>query len=118
MAPAERDIRIVTLVNPFYAAAIPTFKPNIDVSNKSSFVLEGHRSLQSAVLMRHLQRVLDAMPSAPAPKPESAVASSKLQKSNVVSVAVSPGLSRADTVAAMLSADKESPRYSVLGLIL
>lgn len=119
VAPAERDIRIMTLINPFYAAAVPTFRPNNDVSTKSIFVLEGHRALSSVVLMRHLQRVLDSLPSAPAPNPNTSVApNSKLQKSNIVAVSVSPGFSRTDTVASLVRADPSSQNFSVYGFLL
>lgn len=113
VAPPERDIRIITVVNPFYAAAIPTFTTltsSTDTGAKtngppkrSTFQLEGTRALRTAVLTRHLQRVLDALPAAPAVDPEavSAVSPSK-QRSNIVAVCVSPGMSRTEVAAPLL----------------
>ncbi|TDL22923.1 hypothetical protein BD410DRAFT_787735 [Rickenella mellea] len=121
VAPPERDIRIISLINPFYAAAIPTFSPSSSPTVQSVFLREGYRSLKTAIFARHLQRVLDALPSAPAPNPDSnspPLAGSKEQKSNIVAVSVSPGFSRADTIASMLRANRSSPDFSFIGVIL
>ena len=128
VAPPERDIRIVNVVNPFYAAAasIP-FLPSFSTSSpstssvtpptdfklkpKSIFVQEGIRSLRTIIFTRHLQRILDALPSAAqVPKTQEGsravpVVNSKLQKSNIVAISVSPGIGRVDTVSRFLSAD-------------
>ncbi|EJU01844.1 hypothetical protein DACRYDRAFT_66798 [Dacryopinax primogenitus] len=76
-----RDIRIVNVVNPFYAAAFPgfpgvLFPPSGEGEGKgkaregkgkgedrkiSSFQKEGIRSLRSIIWSVHLQRVLDAL---------------------------------------------------------
>jgi hypothetical protein len=123
VAPPERDIRIVNVVNPFYAAAasIP-FQPFFSISTpptsspakpkpKPIFLQEGIRSLRTIIFTRLLQRILDALPSAAqVPKtPEGSravpVVSSKLQKSNIVAVSVSPGIGRVDTVSRILNAD-------------
>ncbi|KAI3610473.1 hypothetical protein WG66_006932 [Moniliophthora roreri] len=130
-APAERDIRIINVVNRFYAAAaagvpdpasfysnlFPTFVETSDdtavgskakgKASSSLFLQEGIRSLRTIILIRHLQRILDALPSAQVPKAQSGsssvpVASTKSQKSNIVAVTVSPGISRADTAGRML----------------
>jgi hypothetical protein len=124
VAPVERDIRIINIINPFYAAAVPTFSPSdsfdtLSSSSKSSFLLpEGTRALRTAIFTRHLQRILDALPSAgQVPKTDTAsapssggagaipVISPKTQKSNIVAISVCPGISRSDTVAPMLGAD-------------
>src|ERR1700722_1208569 len=67
VAPPERDIRIVNVINPFYAAAVHGFWPANDSNTPkrpvSLFVTEGTRSLRMAIFIRHLQRVLDALPS-------------------------------------------------------
>ena len=135
VAPIERDIRIISVVNPFYAAAAPAFNPWLSsvtyspisqnrtdsddkskpvtpsTVNKSSWMLEGQRALRTAVFMRHLQRILDALPdpgltpaspmasSAIGPSPENQI---KPHKSNILAVTVSPGISRTDTVASYL----------------
>lgn len=74
-----------------------------------------------AVFTRHLQRVLDALPSSgQIPRTEEntiPVVSEKVQKSNIVAVSVCPGISRADTIAPLLNAQKLQSR-SIRGLIL
>ncbi|EDR07697.1 uncharacterized protein LACBIDRAFT_298117 [Laccaria bicolor S238N-H82] len=110
VAPVERDIRIINVVNPFYAAAatlLPLFDPP---KERSVFLREGIRSLRSIIVTRHLQRILDALPAAQIPKPEEGsssvpVVNTKAQKSNIVAVSVCPGISRVDTVSALFNAD-------------
>lgn len=121
VAPAERDIRIINVVNSFYAAAIPTFASSLSTVPKATLPREGYRSLRTSIFTRHLQRILDALPSAPPPDPNSAAvppASIKGQKSNIVAVSVTPGISRTDTVGPMLRANINSPDFSLFGLIL
>ncbi|KDR85700.1 hypothetical protein GALMADRAFT_234723 [Galerina marginata CBS 339.88] len=138
VAPAERDIRIINVVNPLYAAAAglpfsPSFTPPSSSSPSPSstkpkpesiFLSEGRRSLHTIILTRHLQRVLDALPTAAQlPKTEEGttavpVVSSKIQKSNIVAVSASPGIGRVDTVASLLNADYMTPGASYLGLFL
>ncbi|KAF9486459.1 hypothetical protein BDN70DRAFT_793802 [Pholiota conissans] len=132
VAPPERDIRIVNIVNPFYAAAsgLP-FAPKFSSSqstttlpSNSIFLQEGIRSLRTIVFTRHLQRILDALPSAAqVPKTEEGsktvpVISEKLQKSNIVAISVSPGISRVDTISSLLLADLMSPTGSYLGVFV
>ena len=76
-----------------------------------------------AILTRHLQRILDSMPqSSQAPKVDGEVVNvvnSKLQRSNVVAVAVSPGITKTDTIAPLLAATRESPSgFAFTGAIL
>ncbi|KAF9465184.1 hypothetical protein BDZ94DRAFT_1189745 [Collybia nuda] len=132
VAPVERDIRIITVVNPFYAAAVGPSHFALPFSSQSSeppksssvFLQEGIRSLRTSIFTRHLQRILDALPTAQVPKTDDAssavpVVSSKVQKSNIVAVSVSPGISRVDTMAPLLSADWATPGSStVIGIIL
>ena len=125
VAPTERDIRIVNVINPFYAAAVTNFSPTAEMlpEKPSIFLQEGKRSLQMAILTRHLQRILDSMPqSSQAPKVDGEVvnvASSKLQRSNVVAVAVSPGITKTDTIAPLLAATRENPsRFAFTGTVL
>ena len=131
VAPPERDIRIINVVNPFYAAAVglpfsPSFAYDPPARRSDSlFLREGHRALRSVILTRHLQRVLDALPHpSPPPKPEEGsnkvpLVSSNLQKSNIISVSVSPGLSRVDTVSCLFNADwNMSARFSYLGIVM
>jgi len=42
----------------------------------------------------------------------------EMQKSNIVAVSVSPGFSRADTIAPLLRADRTAPGFSSWGLLL
>ncbi|KAL5512532.1 hypothetical protein ACEPAG_3185 [Sanghuangporus baumii] len=119
VAPAERDIRIVSIINPFYAAAVPRFPQSPPVEG-SQFLRQGYYALRTVLLMRHLQRVLDALPQAPAPNPDAAsaaAASNKTQKSNIVSVSVSPGFSRHDTVAPLLRAKLGTRESSLIGFV-
>jgi NAD(P)-dependent dehydrogenase (short-subunit alcohol dehydrogenase family) len=126
-APVERDIRIINLVNPFYAAAARVFTASPSSPSSSSpslFLTEGRRALRTAIFMRHLQRVLDALPSSSqVPRTDVnsqsiPVVSDKAQRSNIVSVSVSPGISRTDVVAPLLAADSSRGSISWLGMIL
>ena len=129
VAPIERDIRIINFVNPIYGAAAPAFNPRLSsaiynpVSQKkrdsdrssiehySMWSLEGQRALRTAVFTRHLQHILDALPE-PGTSPASTNSSSRTrpssakkahpQKSNILAVTVSPGISRTDTVSPYL----------------
>ncbi|KAJ7468993.1 hypothetical protein FB451DRAFT_1255464 [Mycena latifolia] len=119
-APAERDIRIINVVNRFYAAAaaLPApFTPS-SAPATSLFLREGARALRTAVLTRHLQRVLDALPAPPVPASDGPTTRPAAQKSNIVAISVSPGVSRAETVAPLLNADWAARSSSVLGILL
>ena len=125
VAPAERDIRIVNVINPFYAAAATNFTPTTKSlpMKPSIFLQEGRRSLQTAILTRHLQRILDSMPqNTSTPKVDDEVANvarGRLQRSNVVVVAVSPGITKTDTIAPLLAANRSDPsRFTSTGAIL
>ncbi|KAJ7763174.1 hypothetical protein DFH07DRAFT_917270 [Mycena maculata] len=144
-APVERDIRIVNVVNRFYpaAAAAPSMSLSAPFAlasastaslkststfptpkSTSTFLLEGARALRTILLTRHLQRILDSLPAAQIPKTSAdghapvPVVSPKAQKSNIVAVSVSPGISRVETVAPLLNADWVAPGYSLLGIVL
>lgn len=115
VAPADRDIRIINAVNPFYAAAAKNFdsklasktfhgKDNLKIS-KSTILSEGQRALRVIVFTRHLQRILDALPSPNSLKP---------RRSNIMAISVSPGISRADTVIPFLFPPAELPDDFVL----
>jgi len=103
VAPAERDIRIVNVINPFYAAAVTNFSPTTEsLPQKPSILLQaGRRSLQMAILTRHLQRSLDSMSqSSQAPKVDG----------EVVDVA---------SVAPLLAANGDDlSRFAITGVIL
>lgn len=132
VAPVERDIRIVNLVNPFYAAAVPSFSSDLVASFNSSFAAprkrpllqrEGHRALRTIIFTRHLQRILNALPNRaptfdanlPGEKPEPAKPANSKEEaptlpkypSNIVAVSVAPGMSRTETIRAALGADRE-----------
>ncbi|KAG8829674.1 hypothetical protein FRC18_009155 [Serendipita sp. 400] len=102
-APEDRDIRFINIVSPFYAAAVPSFSPNVSQKEGSSsprsgkgtsvWLEEGKRSLEAILHTRHLQRILDALPA--------------------------PSI-RADStpqIGPYLRADKTSPMYSTIGLL-
>ena len=61
-APVERDIRLITIFNPSYATAACVFTAS-PPSKSSSLLTEGRRAFRTAIFMRHLQRVIDALPS-------------------------------------------------------
>ncbi|KAJ7600916.1 hypothetical protein C8J56DRAFT_999941 [Mycena floridula] len=119
VAPVGRDIRIINVVNRFYAAAAASplvrleFPSTLDPKPviTSTFLEEGTRALRTVIYTRHLQRILDALPTAgQVPETDSSqssvpVVSKKVQKSNIVAVSVSPGISRADTVSLMFNAN-------------
>ncbi|KXN86022.1 hypothetical protein AN958_10579 [Leucoagaricus sp. SymC.cos] len=137
VAPVERDIRIINVVNSFYAAAAaslrtsqtfdPIFKrltpppptstsssvtspPSTTSSSNSIFLTEGFRSLRTIIFTRHLQRIFDALPKPQIPKTEEGsssvpIISAEMQRSNIVAVSVSPGISRVDTFSRLLNAD-------------
>jgi len=122
VAPTERDIRIINVINPFYAAAAPSYSPTSNPPPTSPlFHQEGWRSLQTIIFTRHLQRILDALPSGgQIPKTDDSaihVISDKVQKSNIVAVSVCPGLSRSDTIAPLLNAVR-GRNQSIFGVIL
>ncbi|KAK0203614.1 hypothetical protein DFS33DRAFT_1332741 [Desarmillaria ectypa] len=132
VAPVERDIRILNIINRFYAAAANnTFSPPFSYSAseppsapKSIFLAEGTRALKTCILTRHIQRILDALPSAQVPKTDAnnssiPVIDAKAQKSNIVAISVSPGISRVDTIAPLLHADWTGRfGWSYLGIVL
>lgn len=73
-APMERSIRLINLVSPFYAAAIPTYQNNDDdndqagpASNnknaRSAIFQTGVDSWKAILLWNHLQKILDALAS-------------------------------------------------------
>ncbi|KAJ7823781.1 hypothetical protein B0H14DRAFT_2825643 [Mycena olivaceomarginata] len=79
-APADRDLRIVHVINRWYAAAGPRFfLDNLYSFGKqttptSPLLPEASRALRTALFTRHLQRILDALPAPSAvPDPSGAV---------------------------------------------
>ncbi|KAJ3902284.1 hypothetical protein F5879DRAFT_923950 [Lentinula edodes] len=79
-APTKHGIRIINVVNRSYAAAsAPSFSSAFYdslTSDKtpppnSTSLTEGIRSLRTVILIRHLQRILDALPAAQIPKTDS-----------------------------------------------
>ena len=128
LAPPDRDIRIVHVVNPFYAAAVPSFSHVLTSSSLpkdlSIWQAEGFRSLRAILFSRHLQRVLEALPSKDQPAvklpeegEEATMPKKRPGRSNIVAVAVSPGVSRADTIGPYLRADQTSRHFRLVGLL-
>ncbi|ORY27349.1 hypothetical protein BCR39DRAFT_538425 [Naematelia encephala] len=60
--PAERNIRIISLVSPTWSAALPALNGQAKVG--STVQLTGLRSLNTMLVMRHFQLVLDTLASA------------------------------------------------------
>ncbi|PCH35673.1 hypothetical protein WOLCODRAFT_107668 [Wolfiporia cocos MD-104 SS10] len=137
--PAERDIRIVNIINPFYAASTPLFPTTLSsgAQSPSLFLQEGARALRTAVLTRHLQRVLDSLPnrevtpdsrgtkkssgttSAQSPKGDEKPRALELQPSNIIAVSVCPGISRKDTIVPLLSAQQiDGTERSLVGFFI
>ncbi|GJJ08514.1 hypothetical protein Clacol_002732 [Clathrus columnatus] len=123
VAPIDRDIRIINLVNPFYAAAIKSFDPkltytssdqkNLMVPRRPTILSEGQRSLRTIIFTRHLQRILDALPSSRNPN-------LKWKKSNIMAISVSPGISISDIVTPALFPSIESDdiiKWSILHVL-
>jgi hypothetical protein len=123
-APSDRDIRLIHVVNPFYAASVPSFNPLSPPTTSrqnptiSTWSKEGYRSLQTILFAKHLQRVLNALVTTP-PVPDPAKPNQPVQaaSSNILSMSVCPGFSRSDTIAPVLRADRVSPHFSTFGLI-
>lgn len=140
-APQDRDIRFINLVTPFYGAALPSYdrQAQEETPTASIWIEEGRRSLKTILFTRHFQRILDALP-APSvqtrmttlddhssrPTPTSskknnldiqAEAVAAKRPSNIIVTAVSPGISRWDTIAPFMRADRDSPFYSVVGML-
>ncbi|KAG8962665.1 hypothetical protein FRC03_003918 [Tulasnella sp. 419] len=125
--PSDRDIRIINIVNPLYATATPTFDPleTPGTNNqKSVSIEEGRRSLRSIIFARHLQRVLDALgsstpTSAPLPNPDEMAKDTIPKKpSNITSIVVTPGFTRAETIVPFFGASTRCPQFSALGAII
>jgi len=129
--PAERDIRIVNVVNPFYAASAPLFTNQLTLAGSSSssspLLLEGSRALRTTVLTRHLQRVLDSLPNHATDAPPNTAAEPEAHSkrpepphpSNIISISVCPGISRKDTIAPLLRAQRDSEEsVSILGFAI
>ncbi|KAI0295212.1 hypothetical protein BC826DRAFT_1008863 [Russula brevipes] len=93
-APVERDIRLIALVNPFYAAAARAFSASASSTPSSS-----------SSLSFHFPRTDVNSQSIP-------VVSDKVQRSNIVAVSVSPGISRKDVIAPLLAADSSRGNVS------
>lgn len=122
VAPVERDIRVVHVVNPFYAAALPTFPAFLNSTPASKpvaqplVISEGLRALRTVVLTRHLQRILDSLPNRAAdPKTKPSM---EPHPSNILAVAACPGISRRDTIAPFLGATERGWSLAYLVLVL
>lgn len=123
VAPVERDIRVVSVVNPFYAAALPTFPSFLESTPTSPpppqplVIAEGHRSLRTIIFTRHLQRILDSLPNRKAEKSDKPPLP---HPSNILAVSACPGISRRDTIAPFLGVGERgwSLAYMVLFLPL
>ena len=127
VAPVERDIRVVSAVNPFYAAALPTFPaflastPTSPLPSSQPIVIsEGHRALRTVIVTRHLQRILDSLPNRKAEEKPDPNKPPAPHPSNILAVSACPGISRRDTIAPLLGTGERgwSLPYMVLFLPL
>lgn len=111
--PAERNIRIVALVPPTWSAALPSLmgkKPTNSAVQNS-----GRRAIQTLLLMRHFQLILDTLASAavmkakPVPNPNEDKPARKRDesvKSNVMAVPVIMGWARSEVLRGFFKADR------------
>jgi len=87
----ERDIRLITLISPGYAAALPSLQSlNSTIGPSSPLIQSGVRGLTSLLMMARFGLILDTLASAmpiPADKPVPAVRSSGERSSGVSSEA-------------------------------
>ena len=127
VAPVERDIRVVSIVNPFYAAALPTFPaflastPTSPLPTSQPIVIaEGHRALRTVIVTRHLQRILDSLPNRKSEEKPDPNKPPTPHPSNILAVSACPGISRRDTIAPLLGTGERgwSLPYMVLFLPL
>ncbi|KAH9935102.1 uncharacterized protein BXZ73DRAFT_45573 [Epithele typhae] len=133
VAPVERDVRIISIVNPFYAAALPTFPAFLNSTATSpahtSTLLsaEGLRSLRTVILTRHLQRILDSLPNRASDAQSNGPPASSSSKetpplppphpSNILSVTACPGMSRRDIVAPLVGTGERGWSLAYLVLV-
>ena len=129
VAPVERDIRVISVVNPFYAAALPTFPAFLTstptsppLSTQPIIIAEGHRALRTVIFTRHLQRILDSLPNRKADEKDKSDPTKPPppHPSNILAVSACPGISRRDTIAPLLGTGERgwSLAYIVLFLPL
>ncbi|KAI0765703.1 hypothetical protein BD413DRAFT_165204 [Trametes elegans] len=125
VAPVERDIRVIHVVNPFYAAGLPVFPaflnstPSSQPRQRPLVIAEGLRALRTVVLTRHLQRILDSLPNrAVDPKKAKSAEPPPPQPSNIISLAACPGISRRDTIAPFLGAGERGWSLAYFALFL
>ena len=93
--PEGRDIRILNVVNPWYASAIPSFDPALPTSTVYKYA-EGTRSLRSVLYARHTQRVLDTLATPHVPEGETDMV--RKLGSNITCVTACPGYTLSETV--------------------
>ena len=62
-APVERDIRLITFINPSYATAACVFTASPPSTSSSLLLTEGRRAFRTAIFIQRLQRIIDALPS-------------------------------------------------------
>jgi hypothetical protein len=114
-APSERSIRVVSLVSPGWAAALPSLQTK--PLKASPVTTSGLRGLTTLLVMRHFQLVLDTLASSaygketpvPNPDPVAELPGKKREqgvKSNVVGVSVIMPWTREEVVRGAVGADE------------
>jgi hypothetical protein len=118
-APADRSIRIITLVSPGWAAALPTLQSK--PLKEAPLTISALRGLTTLLVMRHFQLILDTLASAalgktvPIPNPTEGVKKKREEgvQSNVMSMSVVMPWTRGEVIRGAMGADE-----GLLGLLL
>ncbi|EIW73115.1 hypothetical protein TREMEDRAFT_26353 [Tremella mesenterica DSM 1558] len=114
--PAERNIRIISLLSPTWAAAIPSLH---GVRRSDSLVQQvGERSLRTLLVMKHFQLILDTLASATygkildVPIPDGSVKRrDKSIQSNIMALGVVMPWARTEVVRGLLKVDSSWLRW-------
>ena len=93
---------ITSLVNPFCAAAATPLS-HFNPPKEGVFLGEGIRSLQSIIVIHHLQHILDTLPVVQLSKPKEGPSALVVKKTSIAASAC-PGMGRLDTISALFSA--------------
>nr|XP_031862078.1 uncharacterized protein CI109_002491 [Kwoniella shandongensis]KAA5529150.1 hypothetical protein CI109_002491 [Kwoniella shandongensis] len=122
-SPAERSIRVLSLISPTWSAALPSLtgvKPRDDVVYHT-----GRQSINTLLLMKHFQLILDTLASAtfgkakPVPSADDEAATAKKRdksvKSNIMSMSVIMPWAREEVVKGSLA---DTPFIKFLWILL
>lgn len=108
-APADRNIRIISLISPGWSSAVPALQ-GVKAKTTSKLQQSGKQGIKALLIMTHFQRILDTLASAsygrtetvPVPDPEGKTVDVKKRdetvKSNIVAISVVMGWAREEVV--------------------